>query len=185
MAVDVTQIFRKHRECFDRETRQLFESDQSPLRFAGLRLVRSVEDSKAINSERMPCVIMATSGMCTAGRIKHHLKARMGRPENTVLFVGYQGRGTLGRQILEGNREVRIHGRMRPVRARVEQIHGFSGHADRGALLRWLGALRHPPRHLFLTHGEEGVSESFAAHIRAEMGWSVSVPGYREVAQLE
>ncbi len=185
MAVDVTQIFRKHRDCFDDETWQLIDSDEPPLRFAGLQLVRSVQDSKAINSVRVPCVIMATSGMCTAGRVKHHLKDRIGDPRNTVLFVGYQGRGTLGRQILEGKQSVRIHGRMRNVRAKIQQIHGFSGHADRGALLRWLAALQHPPRHLFLTHGEEEVSLGLADHIRAEMGWSVSVPSYRDSVELE
>jgi metallo-beta-lactamase family protein len=185
MAVDVTQIFRKHRDCFDDETWQLIDSDEPPLRFAGLKLVRSVQDSKAINSVRVPCVIMATSGMCTAGRVKHHLKDRIGDPHNTVLFVGYQGRGTLGRQILEGKQSVRIHGRMRNVRAKIRQIHGFSGHADRRALLRWLAALRNPPRRLFLTHGEEEVSLGLVDHIRAEMGWSASVPRYRDSVELE
>ena len=148
-------------------------------------MVRSVQESKAINSVNMPCVIMATSGMCTAGRIKHHLKARISRPENTVLFVGYQGRGTLGRQILEGKQEVRIHGRMHQVRARIEQIHGFSGHADRSALLRWLGHLNTPPRHVFLTHGEEEVSEALAQQVRTEMGWPVSVPEYLDCVELD
>ena len=184
MAVDVTKIFRKHRDCFDDETWARIESEQPPLRFEGLRLVRSVEDSKAINSVQMPCIIMATSGMCTAGRIKHHLKARIGRPENTVLFVGYQGRGTLGRQILEGKQEVRIHGRMHRVRARIEQIHGFSGHADRRALLRWVEHLKKPPKHVFLTHGEEESSEHLAQRIREEKGWSVSVPQYRDSVEL-
>ena len=185
MAVDVTQIFRQHRDCFDDETWELIDSKQPPLRFEGLQMVRSVQESKAINSVRMPCVIMATSGMCTAGRIKHHLKSRISRPENTVLFVGYQGRGTLGRQILEGKQEVRIHGRMHPVRAGIEQIHGFSGHADRSALLRWLGHLKTPPRHVFLTHGDEEVSEGLAQHVQSEMGWPVSVPEYQDCVELE
>jgi metallo-beta-lactamase family protein len=185
MAVDVTQIFRQHRECFDDETWELIDSKQPPLRFEGLQLVRTVQESKAINSVNMPCVIMATSGMCTAGRIKHHLKARIGRPENTVLFVGYQGRGTLGRQILEGKQEVRIHGHMHYVRARIEQIHGFSGHADRNALLRWLGHLNAPPRHVFLCHGEEDVSEALAQQVRTEMGWPVSIPEYLDCVELD
>jgi metallo-beta-lactamase family protein len=185
MAVDVTRIFRQHRDCFDDETWERINSSEPPLQFQGLRMVRSVEASKAINSIHMPCVIMATSGMCTAGRIKHHLKARISRPENTVLFVGYQGRGTLGRQILDGKQEVRIHGRMLPVRARIEQIHGLSGHADRGALLRWLGHLNAPPRHVFLTHGEEEVSEELAREIRSKMGWPVSVPQYQDCIELD
>ncbi len=185
MAVDVTEIFRKYREYFDEETWQMIDDNQPPLRFPGLKLVRDVEQSKAINSVQMPSVIMATSGMCTAGRIKHHLKHRISRPENTVLFVGYQGRETLGRQILEGKREVRILGRMHQVRARIAQIHGFSGHADRRALLRWLGALQQPPRRVFLTHGEEEVSLAFAETIAAQTNWPVHVPEYGETVALD
>jgi metallo-beta-lactamase family protein len=123
--------------------------------------------------------------MCTAGRIKHHLKHRIAHSENTVLFVGYQGRETLGRQILEGAREVRILGRMHPVRARIAQIHGFSGHADRGALLRWLGSLQRPPRRVFLTHGEEEVSLAFAQEITQRLNWPVHVPEFGETVVLE
>jgi metallo-beta-lactamase family protein len=184
MAVDVTEIFQKHRDYLDEATWQLITNDQSPLRFPGLKLVRDVEASKAINSVRMPCVIMATSGMCTAGRIKHHLKHRIAHPENTVLFVGYQGRETLGRQIVEGAREVRILGRMHHVRARIAQIHGFSGHADRTALLRWLESLQQPPRQVFLTHGEEDVSLAFAQEITQRKNWPVHVPTYGETVEL-
>lgn len=185
MAVDVTEIFRKHLDYFDEQTGQMIADSQPPLRFPGLKLVRDVEQSKAINSVQMPSVIMATSGMCTAGRIKHHLKHRISHPENTVLFVGYQGRETLGRQIVEGKREVRILGRIHQVRARIEQIHGFSGHADRRALLRWLGALQQPPRQVFLTHGEEDVSLAFAETIAQQMNWPVHVPEYGETVTLD
>ncbi len=185
MAVDVTEIFYRYRDCLDEETWQLITAHQPPLRFPGLKLVRDVEQSKAINSVQMPCVIMATSGMCTAGRIKHHLKHRIGRPENTVLFVGYQGRDTLGRQILEGREDVRILGRMHRVRARIAQIHGFSGHADRSALLRWVGNLKQPPRRIFLTHGEEEVSLSFSQLIAERMHWPTHVPEYGETVTLD
>jgi metallo-beta-lactamase family protein len=185
MAVNVTEVFLRYRDCFDDETWALINADERPLYFPGLRMVRKVEESKAINSVAMPCVIMATSGMCTAGRIKHHLKQRITRPENTVMFVGYQGRGTLGRLILEGKQEIRIHGRMYRVRAEIEQIHGFSGHADRGALLRWLGELNDPPKRLFLTHGEEDVSLNFARQIESEWNWPVHVPEYGEVVTLD
>ena len=111
MAVDVTTIFRKHRECFDEDTWRLIQSHEQPLRFSGLHMAHSVEDSKAINERREPCIIMAPSGMCSAGRIKHHLRLNIGRAESTILFIGYQAEGTLGRQILEGRRFVRIHGR--------------------------------------------------------------------------
>jgi metallo-beta-lactamase family protein len=155
MAVDATGIFERHRDCYDAQAWELIHSGHHPLRFPGLKLVRTREESMKINTSRGPSIIMAPSGMCTAGRIKHHLAHNINRPDCTVLFTGYQGRGTLGRQILEGSREVRIHGREWAVRAKIEEIHGFSGHADRAALLRWLGGFKSPPRRLFLTHGEQ------------------------------
>jgi metallo-beta-lactamase family protein len=127
---------------------------------------------------------MASSGMCNAGRIKHHLLHNVGRPESTILFVGYQGEGTLGRQILEGQQDVRIHGLMRRVKARVAQIYGFSGHADRSGLLKWIGALKVPPRQVFLCHGEEQVALNLAETIRQQFGFPVRVPEYMEVAEL-
>ena len=128
-------MFRRRGAGDDRQRRSL-------LKFPSLRVVRTVEESKAINDMKGPAVIMATSGMCTAGRIKHHLAHNIGNPACTILFVGYQSQGTLGRQILDGNREVRIHGISRLVRAQVGQIQGISGHADRDGLLRWLGYFR-------------------------------------------
>ena len=132
------------------------------LSFPGLSIVRTVEQSKAINNLKGPAIVMATSGMCTAGRIKHHLAQTIGRAECTILFVGYQSRGTLGRQILSGNREVRIHGAWLWVRARIAEINGFSGHADHNALLSWAGAFHSPPKKAFITHGEEEASLALA-----------------------
>ena len=137
-----------------------------------------------INHRRGPAIIMATSGMCTAGRIKHHLAQYIDRPECAILFVGYQARGTLGRQILEGNEEVRLHGRLRRVRARVEQIAGFSGHADRESLMGWLHHFGSPPQQLFLTHGEEESAQELAQQVRNELGWNVMVPEYQQVVEL-
>lgn len=185
MAVRVTEVFRRHRECYDAETLRLIDSDQSPFSFPALRLVSSVEDSKRINEQRTPSIIMSTSGMCTAGRIKFHLKHNITRPESTILFVGYQGRGTLGRQIVEKNREVRIHGKMWPLRARIEQITGFSGHADRLGLLAWMRTIGNTPRAVFLTHGEEGAAKNLAESVRAEFGWRVSVPEYQDRISLD
>jgi metallo-beta-lactamase family protein len=184
MAVDVTDVFRQFHDCLDEETWEMVMSNQPPLRFPGLQLVRKVEASKEINRLKKPCVIMASSGMCTAGRIKFHLRANLGRPESTILFVGYQGRGTLGRQIVDGKQDIRIHGRMFRVKANIRQIHGFSGHADRAALLGWLSSFEQPPRQLFLTHGEEEVSLNFAQTIRDDLKWDVIVPEYREVVEL-
>ena len=128
---------------------------------------------------------MATSGMCTAGRIKHHLKHNISRPDSTILFVGYQANGTLGRRILDGNPEVRILGSMYQVKARIERIEGFSGHADRNGLLQWLDGLQKPPRQLFLVHGEEKGALNLAETIQTERGWKVSVPKYQDRMTLE
>lgn len=185
MAVRITEVFRRHRECLDEETQALIDADESPFNFPNLRLVSSVEESKEINTLNVPSVIMATSGMCTAGRIKFHLRHNIVRPESTILFVGYQARGTLGRQILDRNPHVRIHGKEWPTRAHIEQIHGLSGHADRPALLSWLGEMTRPPRSIFVTHGEESASLAFAETVRSRFGWRVSVPEYFDEVELD
>jgi metallo-beta-lactamase family protein len=184
MAVDVTDVFRQYRDCMDQETWELILSNQPPLRFPGLEMVRTVDASKSINRRKEPCIIMASSGMCTAGRIKHHLRSNIGRRDSTILFVGYQGRGTLGRQIQEGQSDVRIHGRQFRVKAEVRQISGFSGHADRNGLLQWLGNLKQPPQRVFLTHGEEEAALDLARSIRQQMQLDVAVPEYRETVEL-
>jgi len=189
MAVDATYVFARHTDDLDEDTRARLAAGRSPFEFPGLVLCRSTAQSKSINRVRGSCVIMAGSGMCTGGRIKHHLARNIERPESTVLFVGYQARGTLGREILEGEREVRILGQRYTVRAAVCKVPGMSAHADRSTLLRWAGHFaengRRPPRQLFLTHGEEAVSEGLAQTIRQQWGWNVSVPAYGEVADLE
>ena len=145
---------------------------------------RSTEDSKRINEIDDPCIIMSTSGMCTAGRIKHHLKRNISNARNTILFVGYQAGGTLGRQILDGRETVRIHGKEHPVRASIRRIYGFSGHADRCGLLQWCKNFRNPPRRVFLTHGDEDAARHLATTLQGESGWSVSVPEYQSVFDL-
>jgi len=185
MALDVTDVFLQNLGDLDEETKLLFKEGKSPFRFPGLRFVRSTQESKAINQIRGSCVIMAGSGMCTGGRIKHHLVNNISRPESTILFVGYQARGTLGRQIIEGAQEVRIYGELRKVRARIAQIHGFSAHADRNALMRWLDGMKSPPQRVFVVHGEEEASESLAGNIRRKKGWKVSIPDYLQVFSLE
>lgn len=185
MAVDMTQVFRDLRSYMDDQAHRLFTEGTPPLRFPGLKLVRSVDDSKAINTVCSPKVIMSTSGMCTAGRIKHHLRANISRADSTILFVGYQGQGTLGRHILNGAPEVRIHGRQHAVRARIAQIHGFSAHADRDDLLHWLSHFKEAPRHLFLTHGEENAATALAKSIKKQFGWTASVPDYGDEVDLK
>lgn len=185
MAVDVTDVFLRHKDYLDSETHQLFKEGEPPFRFPGLKLVRSSAESKAINSIKGSCVIMAGSGMCTGGRIKHHLIRNIARPESTILFVGYQARGTLGRLILERREEVRIHGRHYPVRAHVAQSQGFSAHADRTALLKWVQSLQTEPRKVILTHGEEQAMQSLATELRRRTGWDVATPDYLETLELD
>jgi len=185
MAREVTRAFERHDEFFDDEARALFSSGRNPFRFPGLTIVRTPEESKAINTAEGPAVIMAGSGMITGGRIKHHLAQNVARPESTILFVGYQARDTLGRQILEGQPEVRVLGRTLPVRARVAKINGFSAHADRKGLDRWLDGFQSPPRRLFVTHGDADVAAKFAERVRRERRWTVELPEYLEVWDLD
>jgi metallo-beta-lactamase family protein len=185
MAIRVTKVFEHHPELFDEEMMELIRERKSPFDFPGLTMVRTVDESKAINNITGTVMIIAGSGMCTGGRIKHHLVRNISRPESTILFVGYQAIGTLGRQIADGAKEVRILGKEHPVRARVAQINDFSAHADRSELFRWLSGLQRPPRHLFVTHGEPGPAMLFADFLRERTGWEISVPNYKEEVVLE
>jgi len=185
MAIRVTEVFKHFPDLYDAEMTELVRSGHSPFRFPTLKLVTSVEDSKAINYIRGTVVIIAGSGMCTGGRIKHHLVNNVERPESTILFVGYQARGTLGRELVEGHRQVRILGEIRNIRARIVQIHGFSGHADRDELFRWISHLRKPPKHVFVTHGEPEQAQAYAEHISSRLGWKCSVPSYGDSVDLE
>ncbi|MCC7492448.1 MAG: MBL fold metallo-hydrolase [Fimbriimonadaceae bacterium] len=177
MAVEATQILRRHRECFDDEAQALVDAGRDPVGFEPLHFAASTEASKAINRVR-GCIIIAASGMCTNGRIKHHLYHNLERTDSAVLFVGYQASHTLGRQIIEGAEDVRIFNERRRVRARIVQIEGLSGHADRPGLLAWLGALQAAPEQVYLTHGEPDAAASFAETIRTAKGWNVAVPAY-------
>ena len=185
MATDVTGVFLRHFEALDAETLALFRSGRSPFNFPGLRYVRTQEESKAINDFPGPSLIMAGAGMCTGGRIKHHLVHNIARPDSTILFVGYQASGTLGSQILQKPEDVRIFGERHPLRARVEQIRGFSAHAGRSGLLRWLDHFRPPRPQVFLTHGEPASLEALAGAVRRKEGFRVHVPAYGEAAAVE
>ncbi len=185
MAYDATTIFRQFEDWLDDETRSLIAADEPPLHFPGLQLTRSAQESKAINHVKGPCIIMAPAGMCNAGRIKHHLKANIGRPESTILFVGFQANGTLGRRLVSGDKDVRIHGREYRVKAQIEQVFGLSGHADRQGLIRWLDHFEAPPRKVFLTHGEEDAAMAFQSVIEQRFVFDVSVPQYGKILELD
>jgi len=184
MAANITEIFTRHTDIFDAETKTRIRQKKSPFDFPGLKLSQTVEESKEIDRVKGPAIIIAGAGMANGGRIKYHLAAGMGKPENTVLFVGYQAVGTLGRIIVDGAEEVRIHGKNYKIRARVEQLHGFSSHADANQLLRWLYTLKRP-RHVFIVHGEEHAANYLAGEVRAQQHWEVSVPDYLEEFVLD
>jgi len=184
MAVDVTDVFMGHRQLMNEEMDRRLASGRAMFEFPGLRLVRSRNDSKAINRIRGSCIILAGSGMCTAGRIKHHLANSVSKPETTLVFVGYQAHGTLGRELVDGRPEVRIHGKRHAVRATIAQVNGLSAHADRTGLLDWIGHFK-KPRRVFLTHGEQSAAMSLSEAIRSQRGWDVVVPEYGDVFDLD
>ncbi|MDO8490684.1 MAG: MBL fold metallo-hydrolase [Dehalococcoidia bacterium] len=185
MAVRITDVFVHHPELFDEEMLELLRKKTSPFDFPGLHLVRSVEQSKAINHVAGTVIIIAGSGMATGGRIKHHLVSNISRAESTILFVGYQAMGTLGRQIVDGAEEVRILGQTYPVRARVMSLPGFSSHSDQHGLLRWIDGFKGPPRNLFVTHGEPVAAQNLAGLVRAKTGWTATVPQYKDLEILD
>ena len=184
MAVEVTEVFKQNKNYFDKETKKLIENNQSPFDFPGLKLVESIEGSKAINLIKGSSIIMAGSGMITGGRIKHHLVREITRKESTLLFVGYQAVGTLGRQILDGVSPVRIFGQYYPVQMRIENFESLSAHADMNDLHRWLNNFQSPPRHVFLTHGEEKSIKNLENYVRSKLGWNVTAPKYLEEYEL-
>jgi metallo-beta-lactamase family protein len=185
MAIKITEVFKRYKELYDREMKALLRKDHSPFDFPGLTMVETAEESKKLNYLTEPAMIIAGSGMCTGGRIKHHLVNNISRPESTILFIGYQAEGTLGRHIIDGAKSVRIFGQPRPVRARIEQIHGFSAHADKNELLRWLSRLEVHPKHVFITHGEVEAAEQFLEFLTQKTGFQASVPEYNSKVRLE
>jgi metallo-beta-lactamase family protein len=184
MAASVTEVFNHHPELFDKEAADFFHRNGSPFDFPNLRLVKTVDESKTINYIKGTVVVIAGSGMCTGGRIKHHLVYNISRPESTILFVGYQAEGTLGRQIVEGSKAVRILGQTHRVRAKIVQMGGFSAHADRDDLLRWLSGFQKPPSRLFVTHGEPQTALSFADLVTKTKKWPTTVPQYQDQVVL-
>lgn len=186
MAVTVTQIFERHMALLDADMKRLARDQQSPFHFAGLKMVQTVDESKGINTIKGTVAVMAGAGMCTGGRIKHHLANNLERPESTVLFVGYQAKGTLGRLLQNGVSPIRLFGKPVQVRARVESLPGFSAHADRDELLQWVSGIGPtPPRNIFVTHGEAETARSFAETLRRERSYPASVPQYGQEASLE
>ena len=177
MAVEATDVFNENRmECFDEEAMELVKEGINPISFAGLKLTITSEESKEINFNDTPKVILSASGMCEAGRIRHHLKHNLWRPECTILFVGYQSVGTLGRSLVEGAEEVKLFGESIQVRAQIKILAGISGHADKNGLIEWISAFKEKPKKVFIVHGEDRVCTSFAECLKMEYGQRAYAP---------
>lgn len=177
MAVEATQIFLQcDTVCFDDETRAMIEKGINPIWFEGLSLSVSSDDSKLINADTRHKVIISASGMCEAGRIRHHLKHNLWKRENTILFVGYQAVNSLGRRLLDGARTVRLFGEDVAVKAKIAQLHGTSGHADMDGLLSWLEAFKKCPRTVFVNHGDEGACENLRSLIEQRFDCKAIAP---------
>jgi len=179
LAVEATNIYSNDtalRPFYDEETLALLERGVNPIRFSGLHLSVTSDESRQINYDKTPKVILSASGMCEAGRIRHHLKHNLWRPECTVMFVGYQSEGTVGRKIVEGASTVKLFGEEIQVRATVETLEGISGHADREMMLAWLAKLPGKPRRVFVNHGADTVCDAFAATVTEQLGIPATAP---------
>ena len=177
LAVEATGIYAGGMtDYYDEETLDFIRRGENPLRFDGLNVSVTSEDSVRLNKDKNPKIIISASGMCEAGRIRHHLKHNLWRPDSTVLFVGYQAEGTLGRMLAEGARKVRIFGEEIIVKARIATLAGTSGHADRDMLLGWLGNIEPRPKKVFVNHGDDNVCDLFAGQIREKYGIEATAP---------
>ena len=186
LAVEATNIFHKSvAECFDEEALELVRQGINPIGFPGLKTAVTSEESKMINFIQKPVVIISASGMCEAGRIRHHLKHNLWRKESTILFVGYQVPGTLGFHLLNGAKEVKLFGESIEVHAKIENLPGISGHADKDHLTKWAASFaEHPPKKVFIVHGDDAVCDSFAAHLREELGYDATAPYSGDIYDL-
>jgi metallo-beta-lactamase family protein len=177
LAVEATEIFQKNQtDCYDEEALEFVRNKINPITFPGLNLSITTEESRAINEDPEPKVIISAAGMCDAGRIRHHLKHNLWRPESTILFVGYQSVGTTGRAIVDGADQVKLFGETIDVKAEIAQLHGLSGHADKNGLIEWVRAFKVRPKKVFVVHGEDSVCTSFANCLEQEYGFSTYAP---------
>lgn len=171
MATTATQVFQKNAQVFDEEMKEIITSGDNPLDFKNLKFTRSTEESMQLNMNRTPKVIISASGMCDAGRIRHHLKHNLWDSKSSVVFVGYQAEGTLGRMLVEGAERVTLFGEDVQVNAEIHNLEGFSGHADREGLFAWLSGFQKEPKHIFLVHGEMQAKEDFAEYVKEHLGY--------------
>lgn len=180
LAISATQVFRNHPECYDEEAKTYIMGGDNFLDFPNLRFTTTMEESKALNMDKEPKIIISSSGMCDAGRIKHHLKHNLWRPESTIMFVGYQAPGTLGRQLVDGQKKVTVFGEEIIVHAQIEVMDGFSGHADRNGLLNWISGMTQKPEHILIVHGEPEIMDVFAISIQDRFKIIPGIPSFGE-----
>jgi metallo-beta-lactamase family protein len=180
MAASATRLYLHHREEHDLEMTDLMDERRNPLSTARFNLAQTRDESKSISRREESTIVISASGMCTGGRVLHHLRRRLPDPRNTILFVGFQALGTRGRRLVDGEPEVRIYGEMVPVKAHVEVLENLSAHADYHEILRWLGGFRRPPHRVFLVHGEPAAAEALQRRIVERFGWQVVIPDYLE-----
>ena len=185
LAISATEIFRQNTDLFDEDVRQRIESGDNPLEFPGLQFTRTADESRALNENKIPSIIISASGMCEVGRIKHHLKHNLWDPKNTILFVGYQAPGTLGAKIVGGEKKVKIFGEEVAVNARIEYIEGYSGHADQEWLLNFVYSFLNKPKHIFLVHGEPEGQKILKDKILETTNIPITIPDYGEEYELD
>ena len=184
LAISATEVFRENTELFDEETKEEIMRGDNPLEFPGLKFTRTAEESKELNEDQTPSIIISASGMCEVGRIKHHLKHNLWNPKSTILFVGYQAPGTLGYSIVNGAKTVKIFGEEIAVNARIEYIEGYSGHADQELLMNCICSYIKKPKHIFLVHGEPESQDVLADKIITETGIGVTIPEFGETYEF-
>ena len=185
MATTATEVFKKNAQVFDDETKAYILSGDHPLDFPNLRFTRNTADSQMLNGDKTSKIIISASGMCEAGRIRHHLKHNLWDSRNSIVFVGYQAEGTLGRMLVEGAKEVKLFGEPIMVGAEIYNLEGFSGHADQKGLLDWLGGFQKEPKHIFLVHGETQSKIDFAAKVKEVFGYEPIVVNGNTEYELE
>ncbi len=184
LAISATEVFRENTELFDEETKEEIMTGDNPLEFPGLKFTKTADESKVLNEDQTPSIIISASGMCEVGRIKHHLKHNLWNPKSTILFVGYQAPGTLGYSIVNGAKTVKIFGEEIAVNARIEYIEGYSGHADQELLMNGIYSYIKKPKHIFLVHGEPEAQDILADKIEQETQIGVTIPEFGETYEL-
>ena len=184
LAISATEIFKENMNLFNEETQEIINAGDNPLEFSGLKFTRTADESKELNASEESSIIISASGMCEVGRIKHHLKHHLWDPNSTILFVGYQAPGTLGRKLVDGEKKVKIFGEEIAVNARIEYIEGYSGHADQEWLMNFVYSFTYPPKHIFLVHGEPEGQVVLKQKLEENTEIPITIPDFGEKYEL-